>query len=119
MFKVQGRSREVIPMDPPQLEMLNPRRSEPALFFTFCEFHFHLEAIAASLSRSFSRLWGDCLDLNCGPAWMSGKYERTIREFMMTMDGIRVGKPLREFQEILPRFPSEMPDRGRHRESNH
>jgi len=48
----------------------------------------------------------------------SGSHERTIREFMMTNEGIRVGEPLREFHGILTGFPSEVPDRGRHHESN-
>ena len=36
----------------------------------------------------------------------SGKHERTIREFRMGEDGIRVGEPLREFEGVLSGNPS-------------
>jgi circadian clock protein KaiC len=48
----------------------------------------------------------------------SGNHERTIREFRMTSDGIRVGEPLREFQGIFTGVPFETPERGRRHESN-
>jgi circadian clock protein KaiC len=48
----------------------------------------------------------------------SGNHERTIREFKMTSEGIRVGEPLREFQGIFTGVPVETPDRGRRHESN-
>ena len=48
----------------------------------------------------------------------SGHHERTIREFKMTNEGIRVGEPLREFQGIFTGVPFETPEKGRHHESN-
>jgi circadian clock protein KaiC len=48
----------------------------------------------------------------------SGNHERTIREFKMTSEGIRVGEPLREFQGIFTGVPFEIPERGHRRESS-
>ncbi|MDB6122034.1 MAG: circadian clock protein KaiC [Pedosphaera sp.] len=36
----------------------------------------------------------------------SGRHEDTIREYQITSDGVRVGKPLKEFQGVLTGIPS-------------